>query len=64
MSIAAPHSGVSAGIAPACTSISRAHLAAAAMGQGGAAVHDLLDDLLRGASAGLDRRLDAVDRIA
>jgi hypothetical protein len=49
--------------ASATNPISRAHLVAAAHGQGSAAVHDLLDGLLRGEPSGLDDRLDAVDRI-
>jgi hypothetical protein len=43
--------------------ISRAHSAAAAAGQGSAAIHELLDDLLRGERSDLDGRLDAIDRI-
>ena len=49
--------------ATATNPISRAHLAAAAEGQGSAAVHGLLDDLLSGKRSDLDDRLDAIDRI-
>ena len=49
--------------ATATNPISRAHLAAAADGQGSAAIHDLLDDLLRGELSSLDNRLIAVDHI-
>jgi hypothetical protein len=43
--------------------ISRAHLAAAARGLGGAAVHGILNDLLTGKSDALAARLAAIDRI-
>jgi len=49
--------------AAATNPISRAHLAAAAGGQGSAAIHDLLDDLLRGQRHALDDRVSAIDRI-
>jgi hypothetical protein len=43
--------------------ISRAHLAAAARGLGGAALHGILNDLLTGKSDVLAARLAAIDRI-
>jgi hypothetical protein len=43
--------------------ISRAHLAAAARGLGGAALHGILNDLLTGKSEVLAARLAAIDRI-
>lgn len=49
--------------ASASTTISAAHLAAAAQGQGSAAVHGLLNEILRGRHAGLEAGLAAVGRI-
>ena len=49
--------------ASASNAISRAHLAAAAEGEGGAALHSLLNDMLRGDCARLGARLAEVGRI-
>jgi hypothetical protein len=55
--------GISAVLETGTNTISRAHLAAAARGLGGAALHRILNDLLTGKRSALAARLDAIDRI-
>ncbi len=55
--------GISGMIETGTNAISRAHLAAAARGLGGAALHAILNDLLTGESGVLAARLAAIDRI-
>ncbi len=55
--------GISAALETGTNVISRAHLAAAARGLGGAALHRILNDLLTGKSDTLAERLAAIDRI-
>ncbi len=55
--------GISGAIETGTNAISRAHLAAAARGLGGAALHAILNDLLTGKRDILTARLAAVDRI-
>jgi hypothetical protein len=54
---------ISAALETGTNAISRAHLAAAARGFGGAALHAVLNDLLTGKCDALTARLDAIDRI-
>ena len=55
--------GISGAVETGTNAISRAHLAAAARGLGGAALHAILNDLLTGKRDVLAARLAAVDRI-
>ncbi len=55
--------GINGAIETVTNAISRAHLAAAARGLGGAALHAILNDLLTGKRDVLAARLAAVDRI-
>ncbi len=55
--------GISGAVETGTNAISRAHLAAAARGLGGAALHAILNDLLTGKRDVLTARLAAVDRI-
>ncbi len=55
--------GISGAIETGTNAISRAHLAAAARGLGGAALHAILNDLLTGKRDVLTARLARVDRI-
>ncbi len=55
--------GISGAVETGTHAISRAHLAAAARGLGGAALHAILNDLLTGKTDALATRLAAVDRI-
>ena len=54
---------ISAALETGTNAISRAHLAAAARGFGGAALHRILNDLLTGKGGALAARLAAIDRI-
>jgi hypothetical protein len=55
--------GISVALETGTNAISRAHLAAAARGFGGAALHAVLNDLLTGKCGALVEPLDAIDRI-
>ena len=55
--------GISGAIETGTNAISRAHLAAAARGFGGAALHAILNDLLTGETAALPARLATIDGI-
>ena len=55
--------GISGALETGTNAISRAHLAAAARGLGGAALHAILNDLVIGKTEVLPARLAAIDRI-
>ncbi len=55
--------GIDGALEAGTNAISRAHLAAAARGHGGAALHAILNDLLTGNSGDLAARLAAIDGI-
>jgi hypothetical protein len=55
--------GIGGALETGTNAISRAHLAAAARGLGGAALHAILNDLVIGKTDLLPARLTAIDRI-